>query len=93
MFYAEFEGVRLLFGARSREDCAGWLDSLSEAQGEDADAPNERGFAVMMAGYLLKQGGEHKTFRRRYFQLTSNGLLSYYSSNVVRFFSSLCSDH
>ena len=39
---------------------------------------------VVIKGYLTKQGGQHKTWKRRWFQLNVNGDLAYYHNPHVR---------
>jgi len=38
----------------------------------------------LIRGFLVKQGGARKTWKRRWFRLDAHGTLSYYSSQTVR---------
>lgn len=59
--------------AASEAECKSWIHAIGKQ-----NMNNTR----KLEGYLIKQGGIRKNWKRRYFVLTSN-LLEYYDSNRV----------
>jgi diacylglycerol kinase family enzyme len=78
-------GCELLGGAQVEKDAT--LDgrpNLQSSLSEQSISFLNTQVAVAHQGYLLKSGGRVKTFKRRYFVLSNDGVLTYFTNENMR---------
>ena len=82
-------GVVHVLAALNGDDVEDWIDVLGDSVPEDVGLPishQEEEEKPLIEGYLTKQGGNRKTWKRRWFVFKGNVITYYKKKNVRPFF-------